>query len=86
MLTSVYNAQDSAVTSYLKSADLPPASSFNASGRGYPDVSAVGVDGTSQSSPIFAGIFSLIADMRLTAGLKPLGPLAPRIWQVGCCV
>ena len=40
------------------------------------------VDGTSQSSPVFAGIFSLITDHRLNAGLPPLGPLGPRIYHV----
>ena len=40
--------QQAAVRAYLKKAGMPPAASFNASNRGYPDVSAVGVDGTSQ--------------------------------------
>jgi len=75
--------QQKAVAAYLSSTSgLPPASSFNASGRGYPDIAAVAVDGTSQSSPLSAGIFSLITDHRLNAGLPPLGPLGPRIYQV----
>ena len=34
------------------------------------------------SSPIMAGIFSLLIDLRLQQGLKPLGFVAPRVWQV----
>ena len=45
-------------------------------------MAAVGVDGTSQSCPITAGIWSLVTDARLNAGLKPLGFLGPRVWQV----
>jgi hypothetical protein len=75
--------QQAAVSAYLQAtAGLPPASSYNRSGRAYPDISAVAVDGTSQSSPLFAGIFTLLIDARLNAGLKPLGPLGPRIYQV----
>ena len=59
--------QKDAVQNYLnaESSSLPPSSSFNASGRAYPDISAIGVDGTSQSCPIMAGIFSLVIDSRL---------------------
>merc|ERR1719486_424139 len=61
---------------------MPPTSSFNAHGRAYPDISSVAVDGTSQSSPMTAGIFSMLIDKRLNAGLPPLGFVAPRIWMV----
>jgi subtilase family serine protease len=75
--------QDDAVKAYLTTTEgLPPSESFNASGRAYPDISAVAVMGTSQSSPTFAGIFTQLVDARLNAGLKPLGPLAPRIWHI----
>jgi len=75
--------QQATVERYLTTtADLPASSSFNASGRAYPDISAVAVEGTSQSSPTFAGLFSMIVDMRLNAGLAPLGFLGPRIWSV----
>jgi len=75
--------QQQALGRYLSATSgLPPAASFNASGRGYPDIAAVSVDGTSQSSPTFAGIFTLLTDLRLNAGLKPLGFLGPRIYQV----
>jgi len=75
--------QHATVASYLgKTAGLPPASSYNASGRGYPDVSAISADGTSQSSPTVGGIFSLLVDARLRAGLPPLGFVGTRVWQV----
>lgn len=74
--------QKAAISAYLKKAGMPPPSSFNSSNRAYPDVVAVGVDGTSQSCPIMAGILSLVTDMRLNKGLPPLGFIAPRIYQV----
>jgi tripeptidyl-peptidase-1 len=74
--------QDDAVTSYLKTAPgLPPFTSFNQSNRAYPDISAISLDGTSQSSPMVAGIFSLLMDYRLNQGLPPLGFLGPRLYQ-----
>ena len=76
--------QAAAVKHYLSAAaaaGLPPAASFNASARAYPDVSAVAVAGTNQSSPIMAGIFTLIADARLRAGLPNLGFLGPRLYK-----
>ena len=74
--------QEAAVSGYLRNtAGLPPSSSFNASNRAYPDISAVAVEGTSESSPVFAGIFTLVIDARLNAGLPPLGPLGPRIYK-----
>ena len=53
--------QKNTVSKYLSSTSgLPPASSFNASGKAYPDLSAVAIEGTSQSSPSMAGIWTLI--------------------------
>lgn len=75
--------QKAAVAAYLgNSAGLPPAGSFNAKGRAYPDISAIAAQGTSQSSPMVAGIFSLLVDQRLASGLPPLGFVAPRLWKV----
>jgi len=75
--------QDKMVSDYLQSTSgLPPASSYNTTARGYPDVSAVSEEGTSQSSPTVAGIFSLLTDLRLQRGLKPLGFLGPRLYMV----
>jgi len=75
--------QKSAVAAYLaNTSGIPPLSSFNQNGRAFPDISAVAVEGTSQSCPIMAGIFSMIMDARLNAGLPPLGFVAPRIWKL----
>jgi len=66
---------------------------FNATGRGYPDISATGanvpiffqgrltmVGGTSASSPIVAGLVALLNGERLEAGLPPLGFLNPLLY------
>ena len=65
---------------------MPSQKLYNATGRGIPDVSAVGegfmivsagqnfaVDGTSCSTPTFAGIVALLNDARVFAGKPPLG-------------
>lgn len=89
--------QDAAVQTYLRTAqDLPPASFYNASGRGYPDVAALGtnfevivgglwkdVSGTSAASPTFAGIVSLIVAERIAAGQSALGFLNPTLYALG---
>lgn len=73
--------QTEIVGAYLNATTgLPPKESYNRQGRAYPDLSAVGVMGTSQSCPIMAGIFAMIIDHRLNAGLKPLGFPGPRLW------
>mmetsp|Transcript_16677 Transcript_16677/g.37411 ORF Transcript_16677/g.37411 Transcript_16677/m.37411 type:complete len:165 (-) Transcript_16677:643-1137(-) len=75
--------QSVGVGTYLsQTAGLPPASSFNASGRAYPDMAAVAVEGTSESAPTVGGIFTLLTDARLRAGLPPLGFVGTRVWQV----
>eukprot|EP00010_Vexillifera_abyssalis_P005086 CAMPEP_0201552036 /NCGR_PEP_ID=MMETSP0173_2-20130828/12381_1 /ASSEMBLY_ACC=CAM_ASM_000268 /TAXON_ID=218659 /ORGANISM="Vexillifera sp., Strain DIVA3 564/2" /LENGTH=568 /DNA_ID=CAMNT_0047962431 /DNA_START=1 /DNA_END=1708 /DNA_ORIENTATION=+ len=87
--------QNTAVLQYLgnSSNDLPPSSMFYRDGRGYPDVSAPGqnvrivddgrtesVGGTSCSSPIFAGMISLINSERAKQGKGTLGWLNPFIY------
>ena len=74
--------QKATVAAYLEKDGMPPSSSFDSSKRAYPDISAIAVDGTSQSCPIMAGILSMLIDMRLNAGLPGLGYVAPRIYQV----
>jgi hypothetical protein len=78
--------QEKVVSNYISNhqskSGFPSPMSFNATGRAYPDISAVAVDGTSQSSPTMAGIFSLLMDHRLNAGLPPLGFVAPRLWSI----
>jgi len=91
--------QDDAVSSYLahaaRRAKLPNASLFNATGRGYPDIAAIGqnvptvfngslamVGGTSASAPIAAALFSMINAERLAAGMPPLGFVNPWLYRV----
>jgi len=86
--------QETAVEEFLNTATLPASHFFNASGRGYPDLSALGVnvqivdsgrvtavDGTSCSSPIVAGFISMLNDIRLIAGKPTLGFINPLLYQ-----
>lgn len=91
--------QAEAVATYLKTAgsNLPPSSKWNASGRAYPDVSALGgqgnpycvivgnsftgVAGTSASCPVVAGTIAKLNEIRLASGKSPLGFLNPWIYQ-----
>jgi tripeptidyl-peptidase-1 len=89
--------QSKAVAQYLATPgiNLPPASYWNAAGRGFPDVSAFGsnvlisssgqifgVGGTSCSSPIWAGVVTLLNDVCLGKGKPPLGFLNPLLYQI----
>jgi len=81
--------QDTAVQAYLGGSGLPPAALYNASGRAYPDLSAIfglyipyciqadskhfGVAGTSASAPVVASVIALLNDVRLSAGKATLG-------------
>ena len=83
--------QDSVVQAYLSSGvALPPDSYYNVQGRAEPDVAAVGslglisiegeyftIGGTSMSSPIFAGVASLLNEIAVNKTGKPLGFLNP---------
>merc|ERR1711953_76753 len=91
--------QKAAVESYKGRSDakLPPQKYWNATGRGYPDVAALGgqktpycvaasgrfegVAGTSASCPVVAGVFAKLNGLRLAAGKSPLGFLNPFIYQ-----
>lgn len=86
--------QASALASYFANHNPPyNASIYNASGRGIPDVSALGTPiatvaegievlqaGTSASAPLFAGIITLINEQRLAAGKGPVGFLNPTLY------
>jgi tripeptidyl-peptidase-1 len=78
--------QQATVAAYLQaqanSSIFPAPGTFAVAARAYPDVSAYATDGTSQSCPIFAGLVSMLIDHRLSAGLAPLGLLAPRVYAV----
>jgi len=86
--------QTEAVSQYLSNAnDLPDASKYNSSGRGYPDIAAQSVDyeiivngkseavsGTSCASPTAGGVFALLNDLRAQNGMAKLGFLNPFIY------
>jgi len=91
--------QQTAVTQYLNTnGALPPAPFYNATKRGYPDVSAVGIDGfvvesmassiggTSMSCPIWGGLISQLNNLRLNQGRTPLGFVAPLLYQISADV
>jgi len=92
--------QSSAVNTYLGSAILPPSSYYNAFGRGYPDVSAIGgamnpycvssgslggAWGTSAATPVVSGIIAQLNDIRLKAGKNSLGFLNPLFYANPKC-
>ncbi|KAF7356383.1 Family S53 protease [Mycena venus] len=90
----VADYQADAVAGYLKALGSTNQGLFNASGRGYPDVSAQGenvqivsggqtggVDGTSCSTPIFASVIGLINDQLVAGGKPPLGFLNPWLYS-----
>jgi len=91
--------QKDAVAAYLAATDanFPPQKLWNATGRGYPDIAALGgqknsycvatsgrfagVAGTSASCPVAAGIFAKINGVRLAAGKPAMGFLNPFIYK-----
>lgn len=91
--------QADAVSGYKTNFDMPPANLWNSTGRGYPDIAALGgqvnsycvvvngeykgVAGTSAACPVAAAIFSLVNDALLSAGKPALGFLNPFIYQNG---
>jgi subtilase family serine protease len=88
--------QNTAVENYLATNAKRPKN-FTQSGRGYPDVAAVGhncptvtsgslmgVDGTSCSSPIFASVVALLNDYQTAQGKPKLGfanPVLYKMWS-----
>ncbi|PCH37959.1 family S53 protease [Wolfiporia cocos MD-104 SS10] len=88
--------QETAVTDYLLYIGTNMSGLYNAVGRGYPDVSAYGVDfevvaydftfgvsGTSCSAPTWASIIALLNDRLLAAGKPVLGFLNPWLYSTG---
>ena len=86
--------QKEAVQKYLASGAAPPTEYFNEKGRAYPDVSAFAVNfgiyylevetttsGTSCSTPTFAGVVSLLNDVRLNNNQPTLGFLNPLLYS-----
>jgi tripeptidyl-peptidase-1 len=92
-----YQADAVAAYKARSDANLPDQAYWNNTGRGYPDVAALGgqktgycvkgslawtgVAGTSASSPVVAGIFAKLNGLRLAAGSPALGFLNPFIYQ-----
>jgi len=89
--------QKQAVQQYLNNPGitLPPASDFNRNNRAFPDVAAqgwnvvimlsgqwTGIGGTSASSPIFAGMLSLLNDAQRKRGKPKLGFVNPLIYDM----
>jgi tripeptidyl-peptidase-1 len=86
--------QAAAVNAYWSSGvEFPPATYFNKSGRGAPDIAALGYDalvvignvtsgvsGTSMATPISAGIMSLLNQESMKLSNKPLGFLNPFLY------
>lgn len=86
--------QNTVVPAYIKSINGLYNGHYNKSGRAYPDLSATSMnfpiiwngtsrsaEGTSASTPVVASIFTLLNDVRLAAGLKPLGFLNPFLYS-----
>jgi len=91
--------QKDAVAAYKSSPDakIPPQAYWNNTGRGYPDIAALGgtktpycvatggsfqgVAGTSAACPVAAGVFARLNGLRLAAGKKPMGFLNPFIYK-----
>jgi len=86
--------QEEAVNNYL-SDNVPLPNKFNNKGRGYPDISMIGhncpivndgqvegVDGTSCSSPVAAGVIAILNSLEKDKGKKPLGFLNPLLYQM----
>jgi len=87
--------QNDVVNNYLRTAVLPPKSDYNSTNRAFPDISALGhnfmvtyfgsnllVDGTSASTPVWAGIITRWNAYRLSKGLPSLGFVNPMIYQM----
>jgi len=92
--------QQATVSAYLKSGvTIPPSTKFNATNRAYPDLSAIGqnnlivqggawetVGGTSASTPITAGIITLLNDYLFQNKEAPLGFVNPLLYQMAAAV
>lgn len=90
--------QQSTIKGYFNglSRNQTPVTGYATSGRGYPDVSALGrnyvvviggrsnvLSGTSASSPVIGGMVALVNAQRIAAGKSSLGFLNPALYQNG---
>jgi len=87
--------QDAAVKDYLLELGSTYKGMYNASGRGFPDISAQshnfrvvvggavkGISGTSAAAPVVAGLIALLNDVLLSHGRQPLGFLNPFLYSL----
>jgi len=96
-MTAMPGYQKPAVAGYLarKGIMIPPSKYFTATNRGYPDISAAGARiltfisgsifpeaGTSASTPIIAGVISLLNDYRFQNNKAQLGFLNPLLYTM----
>lgn len=85
--------QHKAIAKFFKHLESQPEEGYVSTGRGFPDVSALGhnylvIDGgrvmlesgTSASAPVFAGMLTLINDARLAEGKSPVGFVNPALY------
>eukprot|EP00620_Florenciella_sp_RCC1587_P020495 CAMPEP_0182567828 /NCGR_PEP_ID=MMETSP1324-20130603/8939_1 /TAXON_ID=236786 /ORGANISM="Florenciella sp., Strain RCC1587" /LENGTH=653 /DNA_ID=CAMNT_0024781885 /DNA_START=33 /DNA_END=1994 /DNA_ORIENTATION=+ len=98
-VTQYLEENEKLISTYVLQDLLPPTMytpNGTMAGRAFPDVSAAGedfmivldgnvytVDGTSASTPVFAGVVSLVNEQRHKAGLSSLGFLNPMIYTYG---
>ncbi|KAH8997764.1 subtilisin-like protein [Lactarius hatsudake] len=82
--------QQQAVSSYLQNLGDLHQGMYNPSGRGVPDIAAQALKfpiileyGTSCSTPVVAGIISLLNDYMISQGRSPLGFLNPWLYGGG---
>jgi tripeptidyl-peptidase-1 len=88
--------QTSAIADYFAAVSPTPASGYKVGGRGYPDVAMSGynyavviagntyaVSGTSASSPVVAGMASLVNAKRATSNQPPIGFINPVLYAAG---
>jgi tripeptidyl-peptidase-1 len=88
--------QKKEVTTYIKNLKGKYDGLYNKAGRGYPDISAQGfyfayfwngtegvISGTSASTPLTAGIISLVNDALIASGKPVLGFLNPWLYARG---
>lgn len=88
--------QDEAVENYNREYNKLPKDAYKASGRGFPDVSALGWDlamfsspaitpengsGTSASTPIVASLINRVNEERLAVGKSPVGFVNPTFYK-----
>ncbi|KAI2464825.1 subtilisin-like protein [Annulohypoxylon bovei var. microspora] len=86
--------QQTALSTYFAEHDPGRSSMYNSSGRGFPDISAIGknvavavlgkldvADGTSAATPLIGALFNRINEERLAAGKSTIGFVNPVLYS-----